>query len=997
MSQAQDDRPEGATTSGTGATDGATAAPSWEQPTLLKGPDPGATMEAGPRPDPPHAHPARPQGPDMAATIEVGTKASAGAAVEHGYRINPALQDTLGPEDLARGRPPVARYQIDSDFQETTLLGTTTGDSGESVPLGETMIADASGSQNSSPSGSSLLSGPPPASAVDWPDVAGYKILGELGRGGMGVVYKARQRGLNRTVALKMVLAGVHAGSQQLVRFQTEAESVARVQHPNIVQIHEVGEADGLPFLSLEFVDGAPLDKQMGGNPQDFRFAAKLIETLARAVYFAHQQGIIHRDLKPANILMTADGVPKITDFGLAKRMEEIDSSQTRSGTIMGTPSYMAPEQARGDILAIGYHADQYSLGAMLYEMLTGRPPFVGATAMETVMKVTRDEPTPPSQLRPDLPRDLETICLKALQKDVHKRYPNAFEMAADLGRFLAGEPILARPVGPAERLWRWCKRNPKVAALTLSTFGLLVAGLAISAGAAIVIASERNLKERERIAAVEARKVADEQRDIADEQRDIADTERKAADEQLVLAIDTIKTLIHEVQNKLENVPKSQELKKDLLKTAVVGLNQVGQRARGTSSMEVAYSLAAANMRLSQVFKLLGLTDEAFQHLLACHEINLKQLEAHPESDRARKNLAASYTVLGEMSLEVKREVAASLENYEKALKLREGLFYHPVNLVEAKPKEIEQGLGETYTRVGVTLLRMGDPARARDQFLKALELREELAQAYPDEMDLQQDLARTYHAVGEMSNRLDDLTTGRRYYDLCLVLREQLAQAHPEDLRLKAELQRWCLTLGDLALRADDASGAKQAFERSLMLAREMFGLDEKNVDYQRSLAAALYQVATAEGLLGEREATDRHFRECLAIREARYKAQPGNSRAKMDLIGVLAHCGDDSRAAELAEELLKEQPKDVEVAIAVACSYATSSSLADDAEKKRRDIEHAFEALGRAVDLGFRDAAILRYDPDLGPIREGPAWRDLMDRIKAKASPPATPAKG
>ena len=286
-------------------------------------------------------------------------------------------------------------------------------------------------------------------SAAARPQVEGYTILSELGRGGMGVVYKARQMKLNRIVALKMVLAGAHAGQEQLARFYTEAEAVARLQQPNIVQIHEVGEHDGLPYFSLEYVEGGSLAERIGGKPQPVNEAARHVELLARAMAYAHEQGIVHRDLKPANVLLTKDGQPKITDFGLAKRLES-DASQTQSGTLMGTPNYMAPEQARGEVREVGPLADVYALGVILYEMLTGRTPFLGASILDTLEQVRNQEPVPPSRLQPKVPRDLETICLKCLQKEPAKRYATAAALADDLRRFLAGEPILARPVGCA-------------------------------------------------------------------------------------------------------------------------------------------------------------------------------------------------------------------------------------------------------------------------------------------------------------------------------------------------------------------------------------------------------------------------------------------------------------------------------------------------------------------------------------------------------------------
>ena len=297
--------------------------------------------------------------------------------------------------------------------------------------------------------------------------IPGYEIMGELGRGGMGVVYKALQKGPNRIVALKMILAGGHAEAKDLMRFRIEAEAVGHLQHPNIVQVYEVGEHNGLPFFSLEYVDGGSLLGKIGGMPQPAREAAKTLQALAQAMDYAHRRGIMHRDLKPANILLTSDGVPKITDFGLAKRFEE-DASQTRTGAILGTPSYMAPEQAAGKSKEVGPPADIYALGSILYELLTGRPPFRGETVLDTIKMVQSAEPLPPSRLLSKMPRDLETICLKALNKEPRKRYETAGLLAEDLRRFLNREPILARPTSvwehagsgpaaapPSQRSWR--------------------------------------------------------------------------------------------------------------------------------------------------------------------------------------------------------------------------------------------------------------------------------------------------------------------------------------------------------------------------------------------------------------------------------------------------------------------------------------------------------------------------------------------------------------
>jgi WD40 repeat protein len=308
------------------------------------------------------------------------------------------------------------------------------------------------------------------------PTVPGYEVLGELGRGGMGVVYRARQRSLGRLVALKMILAGEHAASEDRRRFVREAQAAARLQHPNIVQVHEVGEADGHAFIALEFCASGSLADRQKGAPLPAREAAGLVETLARAVQAAHEAGIVHRDLKPANILLATDGTLKITDFGLCKQLDR-PTGQTASGAVVGTPSYMAPEQAGGKGRDVGPRADVYALGAILYELLTGRPPFRAESSAETLLLVLTEEPVPPSRLQPRLARDLETICLKCLHKDAQRRYATAAALAEDLRRFRNGQPVQARPVGSAERLGRWGRRNPTVAGLLVAVAAVLLAG----------------------------------------------------------------------------------------------------------------------------------------------------------------------------------------------------------------------------------------------------------------------------------------------------------------------------------------------------------------------------------------------------------------------------------------------------------------------------------------------------------------------------------------
>jgi tetratricopeptide (TPR) repeat protein/tRNA A-37 threonylcarbamoyl transferase component Bud32 len=583
--------------------------------------------------------------------------------------------------------------------------------------------------------------GSPPTGSI-----AGYELLRELGRGGMGVVYMARQLKPQRLVALKMILAGGHAGQRERARFLAEAEAVAGLQHPNLVSLLEYGEHEGLPYFTLEFVPGGSLASRLKGVPQPSREAAHLVEQLARAIHYAHTRGIVHRDLKPANVLIAADETPKIADFGLARRVEA-GPGLTGSGDVLGTPSYMAPEQASGETKSAGPAADVYALGAILYECLTGRPPFRAANAMETVLQVLNQEPVSVRELQPQVPPDLSTICHKCLQKDPHRRYPDALALAEDCAAFLEGSPIRARPVSSLERAWRWCRRHPAVSLISAAALLFLVGGLA---GMTLLYlqAEEQRLQavaasdyaEEQRLQAVAASGYADQQRRQAEAAREHAEGESNRANRESNLArasaaeADRQKTLA-DIQR---NAARDQASRAKQVSTVLTGMfdasdplgfngftfglnNRAGQTLKARDLLEQALKLTHQNagltdpvkaevyLAIGNVYRSIGLHREA-QPLLE------KVLQIRKSGGASPAEVAASIHALGWLEHE--------RGNYYKAEALyREALAHH-----EQSAEKDERAILNTQFNLTWLLAEMYELERAEELGKEVLRKRIEL-----------------------------------------------------------------------------------------------------------------------------------------------------------------------------------------------------------------------------------------------------------------------------
>jgi serine/threonine protein kinase len=572
--------------------------------------------------------------------------------------------------------------------------------------------------------------------AAEEVNIPNYEILGVLGQGGMGIVFQALQMNLRRVVALKMVRAGSLNDQDRLARVRIEAEAAARLQHPHIVQIYEVGEYAGRPYLALEYVDGGSLAQRLEGNPVPANHVAPFVEMLARAMDYAHQRGIVHRDLKPANILLQiADcrvhseggqsaicdlqsAIPKITDFGLAKLLDGGGENQTLTGEILGTPVYMAPEQATGKTKETVPATDVYALGAILYEMLTGRPPFVGESRLATLEQIRCQEPVPPRSLQPHVPQDLQTICLKCLQKEPHRRYASAAALAEDLRRFQANEPILARPSSWVERAGSWCRRNPTVAFLVSFVALLLVLISVGSVVAAVWLGQELRRAQRAEQNAEEARAAAVQAREDLQWQKDRADAN-------LLITLGVLeKKLVDEKkadQQAWLGQKKRQELQEVLERFHVL-------REINSASPEMTKLRGRAYGQMAAVQEILGEYEQAERSLVQARELQESLRRGSPNDLAYQYDLAGTLHVLGRVRSHSRR-VQESEAAYREAIQLDQRLA-----AVSAQP-QYRDALARHFHGLG--LLLAGQPARqqeARESFQEAIMLHEHLVAERPN-----------------------------------------------------------------------------------------------------------------------------------------------------------------------------------------------------------------------------------------------------------------------
>lgn len=673
----------------------------------------------------------------------------------------------------------------------------------------------------------------------------------------MGVVYLGRDSRLNRLVAIKMLKGGMLTDDEQIMRFRVEAQAIAKLSHPGIVQIYEVGTADLRPYFVLEYVAGGSLRQYAGAKPQPPRWAAEVVAQLADAMDYAHQQGVIHRDLKTANILFPQASIahktlqPKITDFGLAKFDTDhlagstLAGAPTRPGEVVGTPNYMAPEQARGLKHLVTHLADIYSLGAILYELLTGRPPYEGPTPMETLLLLLNEDVLPPRQLQPAVPRDLETICLRALHREPQRRYVRAADLAADLRRYLRGEPIRARPTPVWERGWKWARRRPAAAALVatscLAVTALIGGGWYYNTLLASALKQARQAEEAAARAAAQAEHNA------------------KATAQQEKLALESLSTMVYELQAAFQNIPETRKMRERLLQKALGGLDSI---ASGNQSRPRDLTRATAHGRLAEIYRALGRHDKFVEQADQALDIAAKLLAQDPTDAKAAQLSHRLLILNGEQELNRDRPAQAHLY-FQSALQISERLlaqdptaplykkmfctalekyahayhWRHERSLAKEAFARLSRFAREWYrespnsydARIiltsalnweGVLAVEQGQFDIADERFKEALDLTQELLAIEPNNRDL-----RRFRVV--LISNLQKIAENRRQFQEAVRRAEQvesefgkLVDIDPDNVVLRCEHADSFLHLGMIYYQADEFDAAQKYFRRCLSI---------------------------------------------------------------------------------------------------------------------------------------------------------------------------------
>lgn len=844
--------------------------------------------------------------------------------------------------------------------------------------------------------------------------ISGYEVLGELGAGGTGVVYKARQVEPDRVVALKVV-TGVGRGPGPVARFKAESRAVGRLDHPNIVRVYDVGEHDGRPYYATEIVDGGSLEAKLDRQPMEPRPAAELTRTLARAVHHAHMYGVIHRELTPANVLLTSDGTPKI-DFGLVRLANDAGGGRTRTGAAPGAPSYMAPELAEGHAREVTPLADVYALGATLYELLTGRPPFQGPSAAAVLTQVRSHEPVRPADLQPDVPRDLEAVCLKCLRKDPAERYATADELADDLDRFLDGQPTLARPIGPAETFARWCRRNRKLAAWGFTVAGLTLALTAALAASAVVLGGKTD-----RLAA----QTADLERanaDLTSANAAVRD-ERDAARRLSELNAEQVRYLMRKLAADLKYLGLARQ-KQELVRHI---LDQVArfERLSTEGSGVVDRTKVSGWVQLGELFDELSRNDpdgraahldRAEKYFTRAAELARRGVDRDGGSDVARGNLALALTRRGEIAL-ARRAVPEAEALFDEGHRLRREITDDP----KSQPGTPDHvcladrlaALAESHNRLARLARAKNDLKTARQHDADCLGLREQAWKTVAADPKSTGELGGTQPFVLALADSYVheaievgfaprwDLAAADRYFTEALKLSERAVADSTEDVDMQRRLANVLYRVGVNKLIAGQAAPARDQFERAAATVQLVLGQGDEyfNPTNRQLQGKVLYGLGVALQKLGERGLATATFQQCVDNRQRLYDEEESPQHAWY-LMVALARAGHYVRAVKelRAEQGRQDEPERKPQAqnfwFNAACTYSLAAEAVggwkpDDqltaAERKQRTDYTAagLDAVRKLIEAKSRRVRELATDPDLEYFQALPAFKELASK--------------
>jgi serine/threonine protein kinase len=727
------------------------------------------------------------------------------------------------------------------------------------------------------------------------PKLGKFELIEAVGRGAFGTVYRARDTQLQRIVAVKVPRSGQLSTDEDEDRFVREARNAAQLNHPSIVPVHEVGRSDTFPYIVSEFVEGVTLSDALTDRRLGFRESAQLVARVAEALEHAHAQGVVHRDLKPSNIMLTADGTPRVMDFGLAKR-DAGEVTVTVEGQVLGTPAYMSPEQASGQAHHVDGRSDVYSLGVILFELLTGELPFRGNQRM-LLHNVIHNEPRSPRSLNDRVPRDLETICLKAMAKEPGRRYPAAQALADDLQRYLAGQAITARPVGRVERSWRWCRRNPVVAGLSAAVAMALVTGTGVSTYFAIRATAER---------------------DRADAQATEAIAERERAEEGFREARETVDRYFTSVsESKLLNVPGLQPLRKELLESALEHYQKfIG---RYGNDPKVQAEMAKTYARVGDITSRIASKEQSLAALEKASEIYDKLVRENPTVIDYQDALAHAYHNLGMQQWDTGRRAEAEA-SYSKSLEIWEKLVHEYPTVTD-----YQHGLALVYHNLGLMQSVTGRRAEAEAWYKKVIEIEEKVVRENPTVTGYQSQLARAYNLLGIEQRDAGRIAEAEASYKKSIEIHEKLVSENPTVGDFQIELAKPYKRLGNLLSAAGWKVEALASFRRSIEIEEKLVRDNPTVSEYQSELAHAYNALGMEQRDAGRMVQAESSYKKSLEIRETLARENPTvteyqNQRAYAcrDLGNVQFAAGRVieaeawyKRTIEIREKLVSENP--------------------------------------------------------------------------------------